>query len=630
LDSLRVKKQIEFLLQSKFLRILNISKIAAPQSRIRKKFLRFFLGAGILPLVLMGFISLYLVDRTHRIDIANLERTIISEKAVEIEKFINEAVGLFRLQVAYEEYAEISIKDQEFLLGRMLEENPYLEEVSFISLSGEETSKKIKSGNEVKLSQRILDNAFIFAKDGKDYFGPVEFEKDGPKIKISSPVLNRKNQIIAVLSGKINLRPIQESISNTILGSTGYIYLTDKDGNVILHSKNSWIGKNIKNLKIVSDVLGGIERDGLGREDLYLNIEGEKVFGAGNLLKNLNWAIIAEWPFEDAQKVVGAIVIQFISWTSLALILVFFVSGILALQLIKPITILKNSAKEIGEGKFDTRIYVKTGDEIEELAHSINKMAENLKQLEELRELKLRAQFLAEALAKERELSKIKDQFITVASHQLLTPLSVIGWSIESLKMESLSEDVRQHLVALSKGREDLLAIVDDLLTISEIGFNYKNSSDKKVLIEDVVRKSIDKFKKRIEEKKLNIFLEMPEEKLYIRADEIILSKAIDQIVDNSITYSHDGGRIWIKIEKDFNNIKISIRDEGIGIPKEEQSFVFKEFFRAKNSVIKKNVGTGLGLFIVKTIIEGHGGKVSFESEENKGTTFFVYLPIFN
>jgi signal transduction histidine kinase len=599
------------------------------QSRIKKKFLKFFLIIGILPLILLGSITIYLVNRTHRIDVANLERTIISEKASEIEKFINETIGLFQLQVAFKEYAEIKLDHQNFLLERMIEENPYLEEVSFISLSGKETSRKVRfQETNLELRDRSSDEAFILVKEGKDYFGPVRFEKNIPIITIASPVINRENQIIAVLAGKVNLKPIQESVSNTRLGNTGYLYITDKEGNIIAHSKNLAIGKNFKNLKIVSDVLSGKERNGLKDEDIYKSFWEEKVIGAGNLLKNLQWAIIAEWPLEDAQRVVDIILSQFFVFLIITLMFIILIASFMALQLVRPIEILKKGAQEIGEGKLDTKVLLQTGDEIEELGQSLNKMAENLKQLEKLHELKLKTKYLAKALSKERELSKIKDQFITVVSHQFLTPLSVIGWSLESLKIEAdIPAVFKEPFLAIDQSRKDLLAILDDLLTISEIGFNYKKTAGKIISLEDLLRSNMEKFKQAIVEKNLNVIIKVLSANTNVEAEELILAKAINQLIDNAITYSHDGGKIMVTIESDGANVKFTIRDEGIGIPKDEQSFIFKEFFRAKNAVLKKNVGTGLGLFIVKTIIEGHGGKVGFESEENKGSTFYFILP---
>lgn len=583
----------------------------------------------------MGLAGVNLINRTHRIDVSNLERTVISQKAAEAEKFINEVMGLFQLQVGFKEYAEIELSQQVFLAERMLEENPYLEEVSFIGLDGKETSKATRAGRESKnLKDQGQNPNFLTAKSGADYFGTVKFTSPpaqagaGPTVTVASPIINREGQIISVLSGEVNLRPIQESVSNVLLGNTGYLYITDPAGSIIAHSRNIDIGKNIKETQIVNDILGGKTRNGLERKDIYTGYWGERVIGAGNLARPLNWAIIVEWPLDDAQQVVAAMVAELARFSFIALLFVFVISSFVALQLTRPISKLKEGAGLIGEGKFDYRIKLRTGDELEELGHSLNKMAESLGGLEELHELRLKTQYLAESLAKEKELSKLKDQFITVASHQLLTPLSVIGWTVEGLRDPSLTREMlKEGVKAVEQSRRDLLAISQDLLTISEIGFGYRKTGGKTVSLEKLVKSAVDKFKSKIAEKKLNLEIKPLSKNTDIDADEFTLEKAVEALVDNAITYSNDGGRIEIELTSDDSEVRFSIKDEGIGIPKDDEPLVFKEFFRAKNAVSKKNVGTGLGLFIVKTIVRGHGGKISFESEENKGATFRFTLP---
>jgi signal transduction histidine kinase len=607
----------------------NLTESIFSSSRLKRKFLRFFFIAGFLPLFLMGMASMYLVNRTHRIDVANLERTLISQQAAEIEKFISEAIGLFQLQVGFKEYAEIALEHQHFLLERMLEANSYLDEVAFISLGGKETSRIVREKGLVSdLRDRSKDKAFNVAKEGRDYFGPVKFGPKGPQVTVASRVLNRENQIISVLAGEVNLKPIQESLERVRLGNTGYLYIVDGEGKVIAHSQNLGISENIKNLGIVGEVLAGVSRNGLSSKDIYVSQWGKRVIGAGNLLSPLGWAMIAEWPLDDAQQVVGMIFGQLFWFSLAAFLLVIALAGFVSRQLMRPISLLKEGAARIGEGKFDYRISVRTGDEIEELGHSLNKMAVSLSQLEELHEIKLRVQYLAEALAKEKELSKIKDQFITTASHQLLTPLSVMGWSVESLKGEiGFSKSIQESIAALDKSRKDLLLIAQDLLTISEIGFSYKKAAGKIISLEKLVRATVEKFKNEIELKNLHLTIKVSNKNTDVNAEEFILGRAIEQLLDNAITYSHEGGNIMIALERDENEVRFSIRDEGIGIPKDEHPLVFKEFFRARNAVSKKNVGTGLGLFIVKTIIEGHGGKIGFESEEGKGSTFYFSLP---
>lgn len=605
------------------------------RSRLRQKFLYYFFLAGIVPLILMGLAGVYLINRTHRIDVSTIELNLAKQQVAEIEKFIKDVTVLLDIRVGFKEFLQIAIPDQEFLLDGFFKANQNLIEASFICLTpdaceyGRETSKKSRFQKVFPedLVNQTKNPKFLVAKEGRVYVGPAYFTLEGPMITIASPVKNASNQNIALVAAEISLREIQEGVSNIQLGDEGYLYITDKNGRIIAHSKNLGIGEPASHVKIVTDVVVGKKRTGLAAEDLYQSLWGERVIGSGQIVPSLSWGVIVEWPLTDAQAVVGKMLAQIGQFSLGTLFLVVVLATFVAWQLIQPISTLKEGARKIGEGKFDYRISLRTGDEIEELGHSLNKMAESLKQLEELHELKLKTQYLAEALAKEQELSKLKDQFISVASHQLYTPLSVIGWTLETLRDPKTPRDALvQGWQTINQSRQDLLDIASDLLTISEIGFRYEKTKSEIISLEEVTKTAMAKYRDRLDEKKLSLEIKAAKD-TKVDAASFTIEKVIENLLSNAITYSNEGGKILIEISSSKNEVAFKIKDEGIGIPKEEQSSVFQAFFRAKNAVEKKNVGTGLGLFIVKTVIDGHKGKISFESEQNKGTTFTFVLP---
>jgi len=598
-------------------------------SRLRKKFLLFFFAAGLIPLILMGLVGLYVVNRTHRIDVAALERQLADFKRTEIEKFVGDIVGLFQLRVGYEEYAEIELSQQKFIADKMLEENSALEEVAFISVYGKETVKSLRDKTqEIIFSDRNSRPEFLTASQGKDYFGQVFYAPKGPMVVVASPVYNQKDQIIAVLAGEINLSGIQDRVAESKLGNAGYLYLVDQNGTIIAHSKKIDVGKNVIQNAIVLDVLLNKPRTGLERNAIYKSFENERVIGSGILIPKLNWGIIVEWPFNDAQKVVGLMIAQLMEFSLLTLVLIFILASVVAFNLIKPISALKEGARIIGSGNFDYRIKIRTADEIEELGHRLNKMAISLKELEELKEIKLRAQYLAESLKKERELSQLKNQFITVASHQLNTPLSVINWSLEAMKdPKAKKETIHESIINIDQSRRDILAMTDDLLTLSEIGFRYQKTKSEVKDLKEIAARIIEKFNPQITLKNLKITIESKAKNTKADVGVWAIEKVIENLIDNAISYSNDGGNIEIEFSGDDEKLTFKIKDYGIGIPKTDRPSIFKEFFRAKNVTAKKNVGTGLGLFIAKNFIEGHNGKIGFESEENKGSIFYFTIP---
>lgn len=319
---------------------------------------------------------------------------------------------------------------------------------------------------------------------------------------------------------------------------------------------------------------------------------------------------------------------QLVIFSLLTFLLILIIASMVAFNLIRPISILKEGASIIGLGNFDYKIKIKTGDEIEELGHSLNKMAVSLKGLEELKEIKLKAKYLAESLKKEKELSDLKNQFITMTSHQLNTPLAVINWTLETIKEPGITKtEFEDGVRAIDQSRRDILAMVTDLLTVSEMGFSYQKIKSEVADLNEIVKRVVDNYKPQLDAKKIELIVESHTENTKADIGASAMEKVIEHLIDNAICYSNEKSKIKIEFSGNEDQLSFRITDYGIGIPMPDQPSIFKEFFRAKNSTIKKNSGTGLGLFICKNIIDGHKGTIGFESEENKGTSFFFTIP---
>lgn len=609
-------------------------------SRLRKKFVRTFILAGLFPLLLMGGISYYLVNLTHVTDVATLEKNVASQTATEIKKNLDVAASFFDLRVTYEDFAPIDFTQQGFILQGVLKEIPSLTEASFICLTpgqcatGKETSRWLRNNGKLEsgapLRDRSADPIFLNTKNSAGnqiYFGPIVFGQPELKIPVAAKVLNKLSQPIAVVSGAINVsQSIGEIILDAKLGATGYVYVVDGAGAIIAHRNPELIGVSAASLPSVRAIL---KSDGGASQSFnYQSLTDQAVSGVGSNIENLKLAVIAEWPRQETQSLINAMLIQIGIFSLLSFIILAVISSWMALKLIEPIAQLRQATNVIGAGNFNYKIELKTGDELEDLGANLNKMAGNLKGLEQLNELKLRAELLSESLRKEQELSKIKDQFITTISHQLNTPLSVINWSVDALKdSEIKSKKVFDTAQIIAKSQREIAAIVADLVTLSDIGFRYKAEKNKPTDLISMVEKVIDSFKEALEIKKIKINFVKTATPAMANINEFTTRKAIENLIDNAIAYSNEKSLIEASVNATDKEIIIKVTDHGIGIPKDEQPLIFQQFFRAKNAVAKKNVGTGLGLFIAKTIIEGHGGRIWFISEENQGSSFFIALP---
>lgn len=308
---------------------------------------------------------------------------------------------------------------------------------------------------------------------------------------------------------------------------------------------------------------------------------------------------------------------------------VFLATLILVIRfaILNPIREMKKGTLAYRKEDFDYRINNIKNDELGDLAKEFNNMAASLKEIETLKESHIKAVALSESLQKEKDLGKLKDSFINMASHQLRTPLSSIQWSLE-LDMEKVDKPCKSILAEVYKSTEQLVAIVNDLLAISEFGFVLRREDIRAGDMESLIYDSMSKFKEKANVKNIKIEFKKPVKPLKVLMSAVAMIKVIDNLMDNAITYTKDGGEIVINFFERGQFAQFSIGDNGIGIPKNEQQQIFEQFFRASNSIEKKTVGTGLGLFIVKLVVESHRGRVWFTSELGKGTTVYFTLPL--
>ena len=237
-----------------------------------------------------------------------------------------------------------------------------------------------------------------------------------------------------------------------------------------------------------------------------------------------------------------------------------------------------------------------------------------------------------EDITEVKQLDRRKSEFISVVAHQLRTPLSGLKWTIHMIAsgdLGPLSADQKIFLEKCYDSNERMITLVNDMLGANRIEsgkfqYNFLKIDAKKIL-NGVL------FDMRQEGARKNIKIQFESEsgdvpQVYVDPDKI--RQVMQNLIENSIKYTIKDGFIKINMKKKENFMEISVRDTGIGIPKDQQKNIFTRFFRGKNAVAMETDGTGLGLFIVKNLVEKHGGKVWFESEENKGSTFYFTLPV--
>lgn len=239
--------------------------------------------------------------------------------------------------------------------------------------------------------------------------------------------------------------------------------------------------------------------------------------------------------------------------------------------------------------------------------------------------------FVAKDMRIYKEVDRAKSEFIAIAAHQLRTPLSIVKWTFRMLldrDFGTLNQDQDKVLGDGSGVVENMIKLVSDLLDVARIEEGRFSLKIIPVKIDKVLQEIADAYKPKLDEKKIELKIITRGILPDIELDANKIRLALENIIDNAIKYSPAESIIAAEIEASNRNIEIRIKDSGIGIPVGEQNKIFSKFFRSKNAVRKETMGSGLGLYIVKNIVEMHGGNVRFFSEEDKGTVFYINLPI--
>lgn len=283
-----------------------------------------------------------------------------------------------------------------------------------------------------------------------------------------------------------------------------------------------------------------------------------------------------------------------------ALILTFFLSR----RISKPLKMINKAAKTIANGQFENRVTIDAKDEIGELAKTFNSMAESLQNLENMRK-----------------------SFIANVSHELRTPMTTITGFVEGMMDGTIPQERQnQYLGIVLDETRRLSRLVNDLLDLAKMEAGENQLEMREFDINELIRIAIIKFEKRITQKKIHVNAYFEDEHCMVRADVDSIQRVVTNLLDNAIKFCEYEKNIDITVTTKGNQVFISIRDQGIGIPKEELKYIWDRFYKTDKSRGRDKSGTGLGLAIVKNIINQHGQEITVESKQDEYTKFTFTL----
>ncbi len=272
----------------------------------------------------------------------------------------------------------------------------------------------------------------------------------------------------------------------------------------------------------------------------------------------------------------------------------------------KPIVTLTRSIQRMGRGDLSVRVPARGSGEMRKLADAYNVMAEKLEMLD-----------------------KSRNQFVSNASHELKTPMATMKIMIESLIYQpDMDKDLRtEFMTDINNEIDRLSAIVSDLLTLVQMDSQNVKLSRENLSIAQLIKDNAPRLQPIAAQKGQKILLTLSDP-CDIYADKSKLNQVIYNLMENAVKYTQNGGIIRVALQRQGRDARFTVSDNGPGIPKENLPHIFDRFYRVDKARSREKGGTGLGLSIVHQLVLLHGGAISVESEEGKGATFIVELPL--
>ncbi|MBU3714378.1 MAG: GHKL domain-containing protein [Ferruginibacter sp.] len=232
--------------------------------------------------------------------------------------------------------------------------------------------------------------------------------------------------------------------------------------------------------------------------------------------------------------------------------------------------------------------------------------------------------FLYKAVNKQLKISRQQQNFMIAVTHELKTPIAITKLNLETLEKRKLDDDQQRRLINNTLDEANRMnTLCNNLLLSSQFDAGGYKITKEPVLLNELIENSFNDFKKRHPGRN---FVNTINENIHIVADSLLMQMVINNLLDNAIKYSPKEGKITAAVQKNEKTYIVSISDEGNGINHTERNKVFEKFYRSGSDANKKAKGTGLGLYLSQKIISAHGGKISIDDNQPKGSIFMLEL----
>lgn len=385
------------------------------------------------------------------------------------------------------------------------------------------------------------------------------------------------------------------------------IFITDNKGAVLICGCTDWQEKgNCKhNSTIISD--NNLEKksvglDTLGIYDVPHYVTMKPIYSSDNVRSGAVYSVSS---VSSVSNLLSAVVRLYLFSAFLPIVLMFLAIYAMIYRLTKPLKSMSEASKAMARGDFSKRIPVMSDDEIGELSMSFNLMTNNLARLEGMRK-----------------------SFVANISHELKTPMTTIGGFIDGILDGTIEEEKQKYYLGIvSKEVKRLSRLVESMLSMAKLESGEFVLKPELFDLREMICTVVISQEQRIEKSELEIIGLDELQNISINADKDLIHQVIYNLVDNAIKFNEQKGKISFTLKNEAKRAVFTITNTGKGIPQKDMPFVFERFYKVDKSRSASKNSTGLGLYIVKTIVNAHGGTIKATGKENEFICFSISLP---
>ena len=586
-----------------------------------------FVGAALL---LSGVVETALGYRETRENVDAQLATEARAGAARIEQYLK-AIELQVREVSSLPWTErvLDLQDRRDEYRRLLKRVPALAELRGIDAQGRERLRVSRVEPDVIEGGANVagDPAYVAARAaGAAHYGATRF-RDGSEPQVTLALRDGGADGTVTLA-ELDLKFVSDVVAEVRFGGEGRAYVVDRDNHLVAHPNPSHVLRrtDVGVLPQVAALRASQARNAAPRASRAgQSLDGEPVLTTWAPIGVAGWWLFVEQPEREALAPVYASLVRTIVTTVLGIGVALVMAYLLARRLSEPILAVQHGAAKLAAGALETRIDVKTGDEVEALAEEFNRMAAQLQEVYAGLERRV-----LEKTAELEAANRHKSEFLANMSHELRTPLNAVIGMSEALRERlfgELNAKQMEYVGDIYGSGQHLLSLINDILDLSKVEAGRMELDVTRFDVRAAVDNCCTLIRERVVRQRLTLRCTLDALPAAWSADERKFKQVLINLLSNAVKFTPPGGEIAIEAREAGDALTLSVADTGVGIAPADQEAIFHEFHQLRAAGLAKHEGTGLGLALSRRLVELHGGTLMVQSEPGRGSRFTARFP---